>query len=118
MQQEKDDARRVSDNLKDMRNMYQQILQECAHRIPQMKKNCSNERGNIVLGHQTINWLVNKKYINAIRKNFFFDVKTIASEFGNHPSLEEPTIEAMNALSYQLKDIILWFNDICKKYPK
>jgi hypothetical protein len=117
---EESDVENFVDILGKIRNTYQQILKECAERIPHMKEYCLNERGNIILGKETINGLKNDRHINEIRKNFFFSIKTIASDLSSHRQLGEdkPTIEAIKALIYQLKDMILWFSDICNKYQK
>ncbi len=116
--EERNDLKRVGDNLKEMRNIREDILKGCCERIPDMQNSCKNQHGNVILGGETVNWLSDNGYINSIRKEFLFDLMKIASEFGSHPHSESPTIDAINALVYQLKDIISWFDSICKKYPK
>ena len=116
---EENDAENFVDTLGKIRNTYQQILQECAERIPNMKEYCLDDYGNIILGGKTIIGLKNDRHINEIRENFFFSIKKIASDLGSHRKLGEdkPTIEAIKALIYQLKDMILWFSDICTQQP-
>ncbi|WP_207680781.1 hypothetical protein [Desulfonema magnum] len=121
--QEEDDKRRIGDNLKEMRIIYEQILRECSERIPDMKENCSNDYGKIIMGSQTANWLSNNRHINSVIRNFFFSIKTIASDFGNHDnkresSVYEPTTDTVKALVYSLKDIISWFGKICSQNSK
>ncbi len=116
---DKDNYENIIDNLMRMRNIYEQILRECTKRIPDMKDNCLNDRGDIILSGQTIEWLKNNQYISNIQKDFFFSIVKNTSDQGSHRKLEEskPTIEAINALVYQIKDITLWFGGICKSYP-
>jgi len=121
--EEKDDERRIGDNLKEMRNLYEQILKQASERIPNMKKSCENDRGNIVMGKITADWLSGNEHINIIIRNFFFSIKGIASDFGSHNNVQErsiyePTADTVNSLVYALKDVISWFGKICSKYPK
>ncbi len=115
---EKGSYESIVDNLMRMRNIYEQILRECVRRIPDMKANCLNERGDIILSGQTIEWLKSNQHISNMQRDFFFSIVKNTSDQGNHRKLEEskPTIEAINALIYQLKDITLWFGKICEKY--
>ncbi len=115
---EKDNLESVTDNLKRMRNIYEQILRVCAKKIPNMKDNCLDKYGDIILSKITIEWLNCNQYISNIQTDFFFSIAKNTSQQGNHRKLEEPmpTIEATNALIYQLKDIVLWFGSICEKY--
>jgi len=115
--EEKDDIRRIGDNLNEIRKVYEQILKGCSKRIPNMKAKCSDDYGNIIMGEKTTSWLLGKGYINSLIRYFFLSIKTIASEFGSHISVKkpvyQPTTDTINALVYALKDVILWFGKIC-----
>jgi hypothetical protein len=120
--QEKDQKKRIGDNLKEIRNIYEAILKTSSEKIPGMKENCADQYGNIIIGKQTIDWLSNNHHINSIIRNFFFSVKAIASDFGSHKKSKkseyEPTTDTTNALVYSLKDIILWFGKVCQIHKK
>lgn len=115
---EKNSSENTIDNLMKMRNIYEQILRKCTKIIPDMRNNCLDDRGNVILSGQTIEWLKSNQYISNMQRDFFFSIVKNTSDQGSHRKLEEskPTIEAVNALIYQLKDIILWFGGICEKY--
>ncbi len=115
--EERDDKRRIGDNLKETRNIYQQILEECSERIPGMKGRCV-DRGNVILGKTTIDWLSNNGHINSIVRNFCFSIKTITSDYGSHPNTEDATTDTVNSLVYALKDVIGWFGKICARYSR
>lgn len=115
---DKDNSESITENLMKMRNIYEQILRESVKIIPDMRDNCLNDRGDVILSGQTIEWLKNNQHISNIQKDFFFSIVKNTSDQGNHRKLEEskPTIEAVNALVYQIKDIILWFRSIYNSY--
>jgi len=119
---EKDDAKKIGDTLIAMRIIYEEILRICATKIPGMKANCTNKYGQVIMGRKTVDWLLNEKLINSIIYQFSLSLKAIASDFGGHKSetaaIYKPTIDTVNTLVYALKDIISWFGEICKKYPK
>ena len=69
------------------------------------------------MGKQTIEWLVNNAHIKTIYRQFFYTIKHVTSEL-SHPHYENPTTDTINALVYILKDIIIWFEGICQKYPR
>jgi len=121
---EKDERRRIGDNLKDIRIIYEYILKECLQKIPDMNSNsnCKNEYGNLIIGQKTINWLSDSGYINSILRNFFFSINKICSEFGAHQNLGnsqyEPTLNTVSSLVYALKDVILWFGKVCSQYSR
>ncbi len=108
----KDKPEKIEDNVRDMRNIYQEILTICAGKIPDMKRNCSDYYGNIVMGKKTIDWLFDNKHIRVIIKNFFYSISNIANTL-SHPNKEAPTLNTVNSLVYALKDVILWFGKIC-----
>ena len=118
--QRKNDTEEVGSNLGSIRNIYEQILTKCSERIPSMKEYCLDDYGQIILGGKTIGWLKSEQHINDVRDRLFFSLQKIASKYGSHRNLmgDTPTIEAINAIIYQLKDMIVWFDDICKEYPK
>lgn len=117
---EKDRKKRIGDNLNEIRNVYEAILRISSEKIPGMKENCTDSHGNVNLGDKTIFWLKDNHHIHTIMRNFFFSVKAIASDFGSHKKSQkseyEPTTDTVNALVYALKDIILWFGNICHQY--
>lgn len=113
----KDDESSISDNLKEMRTIYESILKEFIERIPGMKANCIERNGK--LRNNWIIWLENERHINSIQRYFFQSIYKIGSEFGAHynenkAQIYKPTTETVNALVYSLKDIILWFDKTCK----
>ena len=115
-----ENKKRIGDNLKDIRKIYERILKTCSEKIPGMKKHCLNHDGNLQLGQKTIDWLEKHNYINKIHRNFFFSIIKITSDFGAHDSekkhIYEPTVDTVKSLVYALKDSILWLNDVCRKY--
>lgn len=116
--EEKDKTKRIGDNLKEIRIIYENILKECSQIIPDMKNNCT-ERSNLSMGEKT-KWLYNNGYINNILRNFFFSINKICSDFGAHqnrpPSEYRPTLNTVNSLVYALKDVILWFGEVCGQH--
>ena len=103
--QEKNELKRISDNLKELRIVYDHVLRKYSERIPAIQ----NQSGKDI-----INWLSDNKQINSIIRNFAYSIYGIGSDFGGHDSKEKrdiysPTIDTVNALIYALKDIILWF---------
>lgn len=119
---EKDERIRIGDNLKEIRNIYENILGACLPKIPDMNSNCTDKHGNVIMGGQTIIWLFNSGYINSILRNFFFSIHKICSEFGAHRNLEnspyKPTLNTVNSLTYALKDVILWFGKVCSQFSQ
>jgi len=113
--EEKDDLRRIGDNFKEMRIIYESMLSVCALKIPGMKQACGDEKGG-----KTIIWLQNNQYIDkVILRNFLFSIRKISNEFGAHKQYPykpfyEPTLNTVNSLVYALKDVILWFGKICR----
>lgn len=112
----KDDEARISDNLKEMRTIYEIILNECMERIPDMKSRCKEKK-------ERTRWLERNKYTNTIQRNFFPSIYFIGSTFGAHWDDKEaliypPTVDTVNANFYALKDVIRWFGIICQKNPK
>ena len=116
---EANEKRSVGNNLSNIRIVYENILRVCSQKIPDMNSNCT-EHGNVILGQRTIDWLSNNEHINIILRNFFFSIYKICSEFGahsSHPSYEyKPTLDTVKSLVYALKDVILWFGQVCGKY--
>jgi len=112
--EEKDEPRRIGDNFKEMRIIYESMLSVCALKIPGMKQACGDEKGG-----KTIIWLQNNQYIDeVILRNFLFSIRKISNEFGAHKQYPykpfyEPTLNTVNSLVYALKDVILWFGKIC-----
>jgi hypothetical protein len=115
----RDEQGRIRDNLNCIRIVYENILAVCANAIPEMKKECGDEKGG-----NTILWLKDENHIdNFILRNFFFSIRKTASEFGSHKPypynpIYEPTADTVSALVYALKDVITWFGKICSRYTK
>lgn len=73
-----------------------------------------------------INWLntSNKIEFNSLLRNFVYNIQGIGSDFGPHddsikgkkPSGYQATANTVNALVYAMKDIILWFDKVCRQY--
>ena len=112
---EKDEEKQIGDNLKKIRIIYEAMLDRLSEIIPDMRNKCSDDRGNIKKGNETIFWLENNNHISVILKNFFISIWKISSTSGHHSSKFEPTIDTVNSLVYALKDAILWFGDQCNQ---
>ncbi len=112
---EKDDKARIGDNLKEVRIIYEEILNSCLGKIPDMRDNCTDSYGNLKKGKSTIDWLTNNNHINSIHRNFFFSINSICNKHELHGQGEtgyQPTLNTINSLFYALQDTILWFNKI------
>jgi len=112
------DKNRIRDNLNRIRIIYENILAVCSDVIPDMKRECGNEKGG-----STILWLKGENHIDdIILRNFLFGIRKIANEFGSHKAypynpIYEPTLDTVSSLVYALKDVISWFDGICSRYP-
>lgn len=82
-----------------------------------MKEHCTDNYSRTILGQQTIEWLYKNGHVNTILKPFFYNFSIITNIL-SHPTSEHPTTDTINALVYALKDIIVWFEGICRKYSK
>lgn len=124
----------ISNNLGAIRNVLSNILTILSKSL-KAPDTCWNKKNkNQIVLRNVIYWInpydkenrtVNYKYnSNSIIKNFLYDIQEIASDFGSHEDLEDeklkskpsgyqPTVNTVNALIYELKDIILWFDKIC-----
>ena len=111
----KDETKRIGDNLKDIRIIYESILQVCLQKIPDMNNKCTDKYGKLI---KPIVWLSDNGHINSILRNFFFSIYKICSDFGAHDSKTmehdryKPTLNTVNSLVYALKDVISWFATI------
>lgn len=125
-------------NLDFLRNIFEKLLTEIAGLpgIPNSFKRMNRDtgkkeevfifdKGRKLKVRTFINWLdTSKKFdFNSLLRNFCYDIQEIASDFGPHddsikknPSGYQATSNTVNALVYALKDIILWFGDICHQY--
>lgn len=115
--QEKDSHKNLTNSPNEIRIIYEKILRQCSKRIPHMKEHCFDNNNHLILGKQTIEWLFNNALITRILRNFFYSIKTITSVL-SHANYENPTTDTINALVFMLKDMIVWFDGICQKYPK
>ena len=133
-----EDSNVISESLVSIRNVYENILSEIAllQNVPKPYKRFNKElkkdeeiyfldrNNNLKIG-PFINWIKDKKPFNSntIIKDFLFNIKNIGSDFGAHADLKDgkkkekpasfsPTSNTVNALIYNLKEIILWFDQI------
>lgn len=120
------DASMISTNFGSIRNFLENILTKIAQEknAPEVCFNKKN-KDQIVI-RNVIKWIndfdIEKKNpiyrlgSNSIIKNFLYDIQEVCSDFGSHNKLRSgsflPTSNTVNALVYELKDIILWFRDI------
>jgi len=115
------DSVKISANFGLIRNLLENILTKIA-KFKNASDICFNDKNKeqIVMGN-VIYWITKeenqKRFIsNSIIKNFLYDIKQICSDFGVHSKSQsdgfQPTSNTVNALVYELKDIILWFGDI------
>ncbi len=109
-----------------IRNLLENILTELAKK-QNAPKICFNKKSEKqIITRNVIKWIndFNKEKeepiyrfnSNSIIKNFLYDIQGICSDFGAHKKSEmtgfQPTSNTVNALIFELKDIILWFNDL------
>ncbi|NQV17416.1 MAG: hypothetical protein HQ534_02570 [Armatimonadetes bacterium] len=117
------DPVQISANFGLIRNLLENILTKIAKEknAPEV---CFNEKNKeqIVMGN-VIYWITkeeNQKQFasNSIIKNFLYDIKQVCSDFGSHNKSQSgsflPTSNTVNALIFELKDIIIWFCYILK----
>jgi len=105
--QEKDDLKRIGDCLKDIRIIYEQLLQKFADGIPVIQGKS---------GREIIKWLADNGQLNSIIRNFAYSIYGVGSDFGGHDSKDKkgiysPTTDTVNALVYALKDIVQWIDN-------
>ena len=108
---EKNDLYRINQNLLKMRKIYDAIIEECKGRIPKMKR--AYKKKNDL---NPAEWLADSGHINILLKHFFNCIFSISSSFGAHVpknDIYNPTLHTVTALENQLKDVILWFGQIC-----
>jgi hypothetical protein len=114
---EKDQNKRVRDNLAEIRVMYERILKEYAKKNLKFKKERTNNYGRLELGNGTSKWLLKNNFIDIVQQQFFISINKITSGTKLHVNQTEiePTLDAVNSLVYALKDQIIWFNQIMEK---
>jgi len=118
----------IADNLELLKSILEKILTEAAKRL-NAPASCWDKNGRLIirnfftrLAHSEKGGKTVYKFdTNSLLKIFFYAVYGIAAEFGSHDELRHPsgyqaTANTVNALIYALKDIILWFGEICQKY--
>ena len=123
----------IAVNLGRLRNLLENILEEIARKV-KASASCWNNRGELSVGH-FIWWLTHdettrsetyKFETNSLLKNFLHALQGIGSDFGVHedlmalppqPAGYQATSDTVNALVYELKDVISWFGGICKRFP-
>lgn len=127
-------------NLDFLRNIFEKLLTEVAESpgVPNSFKRTNRNtgkkkevflynKGGKLIVRTFINWLdTSKKFdFNSLLRNFCYDIQEIASDFGPHddsikknPPGYQATSNTVNSLVYALKDIILWFGNICQIHKK
>jgi len=110
---DKDDKKYSGDNLKNLRLVYESILQALLLRYPDVAMHCLDERGKLKSkGTDVPRILEENNHINSIIRSFMTAIWKIGSDFGSHrdPSIAvyAPTIHTVNALFLGLLDIIQW----------
>ena len=114
----------IFENLGTIRNIFENILTEFA-KVKSAPEICFGKKNKSqIIMRNVIRWINDfdkekKKPIyrfnsNSLMKNFFYDIQEICSDFGPHAKSVskgfQPTSNTVNALIYELKDIILWFD--------
>ncbi|MDM8551210.1 hypothetical protein QUF72_14085, partial [Desulfobacterales bacterium HSG2] len=119
----------IVNNLELLKSILEKILTEAAKRL-NAPASCWDKNGRLIIRNfltrlaqsETSGKTVYKFGTNSLLKIFFYAVYGIAAEFGSHdksrrpPSGYQATANTVNALIYALKDIILWFGEICQKH--
>lgn len=113
---EKDDARGLTNAPNEIRKIYEKLLGVCLERIPGAVQYLQSSRST-VLGTQTINWLKDQGHIKTIHNQFLFALRTITNEL-SHTHHEHLSTDTVNALVYMLKEMIVWCDGMCRKYPQ
>jgi hypothetical protein len=105
---EKDDKKRIGNNLAKIRILYEHILQELGETV-QMKDS-----------KDIIEELEKKGRCNKMLRNYCYSIWQICSDYGSHKNKKpetdrifQPTLNTVMSLIYALKEIILWFGDQC-----
>lgn len=120
----------IFENFGSVRNIFENILTVLAKRVNADKICWNIKNPDQLIIRNFISWVNHydeekrrpnyRLNSNSIIKNFLYDIQEIASDFGPHDDLEnkkkqskpsgyQPTTNTVNALVYELKDIILWF---------
>ncbi len=121
----------IAESLGTLRNLMENILSHLAKNLNAPPECWNTKNPNQIVLRNVIKWFndydkQNRKPLyrhssNSILKNFLYDIQEIASDFGPHAKYQnndgyKPTSDTVNALTYALKDIILWFGKICSQY--
>ncbi len=120
----------IAGNLGILRNILGRMLTEVGKRL-EAPPPCWNKEGHTLIVSNFLWWLthdevthsINYKFgTNGLLRNFFNGIYLISSVFtafegsvGKPPGYQ-PTANTVNSLVYALKDVILWFKQICHKY--
>jgi len=117
---DKVDAVSICQNLDLIRTISDNILTYIANNIETPSDwNYWDDRNNEQLKIRNfIGWINErdnyKLNSSSVIKNFLYDIQKICSEFGAHDNSKsegfQPTSNTVNALIFELKDIILWFD--------
>lgn len=119
----------IAENLKLLKNILEKVLTEAAKRL-NAPAACWDKDGRLIIRKflfrltqsETGDKTVYKFDTNSLLKIFFYAVYGITAEFSSRdefrraPTGYQATENTVNALIYALKDIILWFDEICQKY--
>jgi len=121
----------IAESLGTLRNLMENILSYMAKNLNAPSECWNPKNPDQIVLRNVIKWfndydVLKKKPLyrynsNSILKNFLYDIQEIASDFGPHAKYQntagyQPTSDTVNALTYAMKDIILWFGTICDHY--
>lgn len=126
-----EDPEIITENLGSIRNILENILTNVAENFNTPERCWNKKNTTQIVVKSIIAWINpwnketnknNYKYnSNSIIKSFMYGIHDIASDFAAHEDLKDckemikptgyqPTMNTVNAMIYELKDIILWFD--------
>lgn len=114
---EKDNKKKVRENLNELRCIYEKIVETICRTLPDVAGLCLDSSFKIKSkGIDVPRILEEKRHANSIIRNFMTSIYKIGSDFGSHrdasASVYEPTTETVNALLYGLHDILRWLKQV------
>ncbi len=119
----------IINNLIILRNLFENILTNVAHfpNVPPQKvfkpQKSDGKEETSLRTTACINWLRGHSHefdFNILLASFSSNLQNICSKYGIHKRFINapgytPTSNTINALVYELKEIMLWFNSLCKR---
>ena len=108
---EKDEERRIGNNLKEIRIIYEHILKKFMADIPKRR---DEQRKDYI--NRLFQQLLDKKQINPMLRNYCNTIFNVCSAYGAHNKNPEdeifgPTLNSINSIIYALKEVILWLGE-------